>query len=581
MSPSIKALVNFRSMFFLFSFFAANFALAEATISADKQFETLSQKYFEQYLASHPETATQLGDHRFDTRSSDMSLTGVAADIQLYRDTLIALENISAAQLSPAYSIDQRILRGDLESSLLSLEVIKDHEWNPLGYNPANGIYVLLARNYAPLSKRLLAVKSRMEAVPAFLAAAKANLKDPPKIFTETAIQQNAGAISLLKSELDVHLKFAPAMKSKLAAARAKAIAALEDYGKWLKEDLLPRSTRDPRMGAEHYAQRLRYALESDIAPAELLRLAEADLIATQAKMYATALPLYQQMYAGKEVPADPKEVMRAVLKKLGDDAPNNLSVVKQAERDLAETTAFIRAKKLLSLPNDPVKIIVMPEFQRGVAVAYCDAPGALEKNGATFYAISPAPADWSPQQTESYFREYNHSMLKELTVHEAMPGHYVQGVVANKAKVPTLVRRIINSGTFAEGWATYAEQVMVDAGYGGTPVKMTQLKMRLRLIINAIIDQKIHAGSMTEQEAMDLMTKEGFQEEREAAGKWRRALLTATQLSTYYVGNTEMNHLRRDYEAKHGTAKLKEMHDQMLSFGAIAPKYIREMMKL
>ena len=171
--------------------------------------------------------------------------------------------------------------------------------------------------------------------------------------------------------------------------------------------------------------------------------------------------------------------------------------------------------------------------------------------------------------------------MLKDLTVHEAMPGHYVQGVIANKAVVPTLVRRIMYSGTFAEGWGTYAEQMMVEAGYGGAPVKMQQLKMRLRLIINAIIDQKIHASNMTEKEAMDLMINEGFQEEREAAGKWRRALLTSTQLSTYYVGNTEVNNLRRAFEAKNGTGKLKEMHDTMMSYGTIAPKYIREMMGL
>ena len=273
--------------------------------------------------------------------------------------------------------------------------------------------------------------------------------------------------------------------------------------------------------------------------------------------------------------------LVRSVLSRLSDDQPNNDNVVKLAGQDLAETTAFVREKNLLTLPDDPVKVIVMPEFQRGVAMAYCDAAGALEKNGETFYAISPAPAHWTQQQVESYYREDNRSMLKDLTVHEAMPGHYVQGVIANKANTPTLVRRIVYSGTFAEGWGTYAEQMMVEAGFGGAPVKMQQLKMRLRLIINAIIDQKIHAGNMTEKEAMDLMMNEGFQEEREAAGKWRRALLTSTQLSTYFVGNTEVNDLRRDYELKHGKDDLKQMHDTMLSFGTISAKYIRELMGL
>jgi len=555
---------------------------AAVSLTPDQQFSKAAARYIEQYLQTHPEAATQLGDHRFDRRSNDLSAQGVAQDARLFHATLKALSQIPLATLSPAYSIDYRILQADLENSLLSIEVIKDYQWDPLGYNPANGIYLLLARDFAPLPQRLDAVKARLDGVPGKLAAAKTNLKNPPQIFTETAIQQNAGAISLVKNELDFYLKDAPAMKPKLAAARARAIAALEAYGKWLKTDLLPRSTRDPRLGAAQYAQKLRYALESDIKPAELLRLAEADLIVTQNTMYETALPLYKQLFIDQPVvPVDRKVLMRAVLQRLSDDAPNNSNVVKLAEEDLAEAAAFVREKNLLTLPNDPVKIIVMPEFQRGVAMAYCDAPGALEKNGETFYAISPAPADWTPAQVESYFREDNRSMLKDLTVHEAMPGHYVQGVIANKASVPTLVRRIMYSGTFAEGWGTYAEQMMVEAGYGGAPVKMQQLKMRLRLIINAIIDQKIHAGSMTEKEAMALMINEGFQEEREAAGKWRRALLTSTQLSTYYVGNTEVNNLRRDFEAKNGKGKLKEMHDTMMSFGTIAPKYIREMMGL
>ena len=557
-------------------------ATAISPTAHDKQFAQAAARYIERYLATHPEAATQLGDHRFDRRSNDLSAKGVAQDAKLFHATLKALGNIPLAKLSPAYSIDYRILQADLENSLLSIEVIKDYQWDPLGYNPANGIYLLLARDFAPLPKRLDAVKARLDAVPSKLAAARANLKNPPQIFTETAIQQNEGAISLVKTELDIFLKDAPEMKPKLAASRARAVAALEAYGKWLKTDLLPRSTRDPRLGAAQYQQKLRYALESDITPAELLRLAEADLIATQNTMYETALPLYRQLFADKpDLPTDRKALMRAVLQRLSDDAPNNSNVVKLAEQDLAEAAAFIREKNLLTLPSDPVKIIVMPEFQRGVAMAYCDAPGALEKNGETFYAISPAPADWTPAQVESYYREDNRSMLKDLTVHEAMPGHYVQGVIANKAVVPTLVRRIMYSGTFAEGWGTYAEQMMVEAGYGGAPVKMQQLKMRLRLIINAIIDQKIHASNMTEKEAMDLMINEGFQEEREAAGKWRRALLTSTQLSTYYVGNTEVNNLRRAFEAKNGTGKLKEMHDTMMSFGTIAPKYIREMMGL
>ncbi|HEX9392656.1 MAG TPA: DUF885 domain-containing protein [Usitatibacteraceae bacterium] len=568
----------------LFSALVLNSGGANAT-TPDQQFAGAAKTYFEQYLATHPEAATQLGDHRFDTLSNDLSAKGVTRDAKLYRETLIALERIPLDKMSPPYRIDYRMLRDDLNASLFSIQVLKEYEWDPLGYNPVQGVYLLLARDFAPLATRLAAVQARLDAIPARLAAARANLKNPPRIHTETAILQNRGAIGLVRDELETYLKNAPEMKPKLAASRARAIAALETYGTWLQTELLPRSTRDFRLGADKYRRKLRFSLDSDIAPEAILRSAEADLVSTQNAMYETALPLYRQFFADKPETAvreiDHKALIAAVLNRLADERPNNDDVFKLAGLDLAEASAFIREKNLLTLPAEPVKIIVMPEFQRGVSVAFCDPAGALEKNGETFYAISPAPADWTPAQVESYFREYNHSMLKDLTVHEAMPGHYVQLALANRTRGPTLARNIIFSGTFAEGWGTYAEQMMVEAGYGGAPVKMQQLKMRLRLIINAIIDQKIHAGSMSEKEAMELMTREGFQEEREAAGKWRRALLTSTQLSTYYVGNLEVNAIRRDFEAKYGKGRLKEMHDQMLTQGTISPKYIRELMGL
>jgi uncharacterized protein (DUF885 family) len=301
--------------------------------------------------------------------------------------------------------------------------------------------------------------------------------------------------------------------------------------------------------------------------------------------MYETALPLHKQFFPkvtdAKKL-EDKRGVIKAVLNKLADTHPTNATIVDLAKQYLQSTTDFVRSNNLMTVPDEPVKIIVMPEFQRGVAVAYCDAPGPLEKNGETFYSISPTPADWTKERVESFFREYNNFMLQNLTIHEAMPGHYLQLAHANKFKAPTMVRAIFGSGTFIEGWATYAEQVMVEKDCGGPEVKMQQLKMRLRLIINSIIDQKIHTAGMTEKEAMDLMMNEGFQEEGEAAGKWRRACLTSTQLSTYYVGNTELNRLRKAYEAKHGiTADMKTMHDAILSLGSPAPKYIKEALGL
>jgi uncharacterized protein (DUF885 family) len=223
-----------------------------------------------------------------------------------------------------------------------------------------------------------------------------------------------------------------------------------------------------------------------------------------------------------------------------------------------------------------------MPEFKRGVAIAYCDSPGALQKNGKTFYAVAPTPKDWSKERKNSFFREYNNYMVRDLTVHEAMPGHYLQLAHANEFRAPTLVRAIFQSGTFVEGWAVYCEQMMAEAGYGGPEVKMQQLKMRLRAICNAILDQSIHAGSMSEQQAMDLMMKEGFQQEGEAVAKWKRARLTSAQLSTYFVGVSEHLDLRDKAKTKAGASfGLKKYNDQVISFGSPPVKYVRELMGL
>ena len=293
---------------------------------------------------------------------------------------------------------------------------------------------------------------------------------------------------------------------------------------------------------------------------------------------------LDEEIHPANPTPAQRKRLIKAVLDRLAESRPTNDTIVDLAKQTLQTTTDFVRANNLVTIPDDPVKIIVMPEFDRGVAVAYCNAAGPLEKNGETFYAISPTPKDWTETRVNSFFREYNNYMVQDLTIHEAMPGHYLQLALANRFKAPTQVRAIFQSGTFAEGWAVYAEGLMAEKGYGGPEVRMQQLKMRLRMIINAIIDQKIHTDGMTEQAAKDLMMNEGFQEEGEAAGKWRRAQLSSTQLSTYYVGASEVADIRRAYEAKNGKDKgagLRRMHDQMLSFGTPAPKYVRELMGL
>lgn len=554
--------------------------------TADRRFEALARSYMEKLLELEPERATQLGDHRYDNRLNDYSLEGVGRSRALTAQYLKELAAIPANRLSRANSIDYRIMLSRLEYSLFQTDVLREYEWNPLRYNVGNAIYELLSRDFAPLKIRLRNIKERLLAIPSVAEAARANLKNPPRIHTETAISQNKGTINLIRNELGNFAGQEPGMKNELLAAQTAAIQALEDYGRWLEKELLPRSTGDFRLGEEKYRLKLAFALESDMTKEEILRRALSDLRATQEAMFTGALPLYKKYFpqesrAGR-VP-DKKLVIKMVLARLAETRPTNETIVELARKDLEETTAFVRSRNIVSVPVEPVKIIVMPEFQRGVAVAYCNPAPPLEPQGETFYAISPTPKDWTPARVESFFREYNNYMVKDLTIHEAMPGHYLQLAHSNRFKAPTMIRAIFRSGTFAEGWGVYAEQIMAEAGYGGPEVRMQQLKMKLRTIINAIIDQKIHTAGMTEKEALDLMMNEGFQEEGEATGKWTRARLTSTQLSTYYVGVLEVNDIRRAYEAKMKGKKIdyRRLHDTMLSFGTPAPRYVREMMKL
>lgn len=557
---------------------------AAARATPDVRFEVAAGDYLRQYLEHNPEQATGLGEHRFDGRLNDRSAAGVEGNKKLAEGTLKILAGIPRAELGPENRVDHDILRNNLESIVFETDTVQEWRWNPLLYNVGGAIFPLVSRDFAPLPERLRNVRLRLEAVPAALAAARANLQHPPRVHVETAIRQNPGTINLVREGLNEFLARAPEMRAELAPAQAAAVAALEDYGKFLEQELLPRADGDFRLGDAKFRGRLRYSLESELSKEELLRRAKEELARTQAEMFETARPLFTRYFPGRP-DTDPKKVCKAVLDRLAETRPTDATIVPSAEAMLQQATAFVREKRLVTVPDEPVRVLVMPEFQRGVAIAYCDAPGALARNEATFYAIAPTPTDWTAARKESFYREYNDHMLQDLTIHEAMPGHYLQLVLGNRFRAPTLVRGVFTSGMFAEGWATYAEQFMAAAGYGGPEVRMQQLKMRLRLIINALLDQGIHTAGMTEAEAMGLMVNEGFQEEGEAAGKWRRACLTAAQLSTYFVGNAEVNDLVRDLRAQHsgemGPEDVCAMHDRMLTLGTAAPRYLRVLLGL
>jgi uncharacterized protein (DUF885 family) len=484
------------------------------------------------------------------------------------------------------------MLANDVARRIFELDELREHTWNPLLANPGRAIYQLLARDFAPLPSRLASVAGRLAEVPAVLASARQLLGPMPRVHLETAIAQFAGTITLVTKVIDTALRDAPGQEGDIARVRPAALEALSRHRSWLSARLDEAAAgdgfADPRIGAARFARKLSLTLNTQADADDILARAHADLdrvseeIASLAAGIAGASSPSVRGSEPGQAPADGDSVVREVLDRLAADAPDDRSILALGRDALAAQTAFVRENRLITLFDDPVEVIEMPEIDRGVAVAYCDSPGPLETAPTpTFIAISPTPADWAPARVASFYREYNRHMVHNLMVHEAMPGHYVQLQHSRRfTGSATAIRAALRSGSFVEGWAVYAEQVMAERGYPGKgdpgAVRMQQLKMQLRMIINAILDARVHGQGMTEAEAMALMTGHGYQEEGEAAGKWRRALLTSAQLSTYYVGYTEVADLAGELRAACPGQPDQAIHDRMLAHGSPPVRLLR-----
>jgi uncharacterized protein (DUF885 family) len=566
-------------------------APAEATApSADEHFSDLSKRWLDGSFKLSPVTATQIGDHRFDSDLDDLSAEGRQRGMEFSRGMLADLEKIDRSKLSRENQVDYGMLRNQLRSDIWSNETLQGWAWDPTIYSQLAGgaLYTLMAREFAPLPDRLRSATARMEKLPTLFAQMHANL-DParvPKIHAETVSKQNKGVLSLIDGLIMPHAGELPdADKQKLEAAVAGLRKAVDENQTWLDKQLVPNAKGDFRIGEKLYDAKLAFALNSPLGRQEIRKRAETALESTRTEMYAIA----QKVLAGKPkappLPANPTEAQKqaaiqAALELAYADRPARDKVMSTAEAALATASEFVRAKNLVTMPDAPVKVIAMPEFQRGVALAYCDPPGPLDKGLDTFYAVSPIPDDWTKKQVDSFLREYNTRSIEELTIHEAMPGHYLQLWHSNK--YPSVLRAVLYSGSFVEGWAVYAEKVMADQGYlDNDPLyHLIHLKWDLRQISNAILDQAIHVDGMSEKDAMQMMTVKAFQEEREAAGKWTRARLTSAQLPTYFVGWQEHLDLRAEAEKRAGDKfDLKAYHDKLLSFGSPPVRYVRELM--
>jgi len=565
-------------------------AAPAADAAVDAAFADLSKRALDTWMQLSPISATQIGDHRYDSEVDDLSAAGQQKMLTAYKGLLGELDKVEVSKLSRENQVDAAILRNQLQSEIWNAEVLQASKWDPQIYNGTAGsaLYGLMAREFAPLPERLKSATARMEKLPQIFAQARENL-DParvPKIHAETVAKQNKGILSIVDTFITPHIGELPAEDGKrLQAAIDGLKKAVDEQQTWLDKTLVPNAKGDFRIGAELYDQKLKFALNSSLSRAEIGERARAELKRVRQDMYGIAQTVLNGKPGAPALPANPTDeqqqaAIEAALELAYADKPARDKVVDDAKAALAQSTEFVRKHDLMTLPDAPVDIILMPEFQRGVAVAYCDSPGPLDKNLKTFYAVSPIPDDWTDKQVDSFLREYNSRMIHLLSIHEGTPGHYLEGW--HSGKFPSTLRAVLRSGLFAEGWAVYTERMMQEQGYlDNNPLfHLVQLKFYLRTISNAILDQGVHVDNWTREQAMQLMTHDAFQQESEASGKWVRAQLTSAQLPTYFVGAQEHFDTRKAVQEKQGDKfNLKAYHDQMLSYGAPPVRFARQLM--
>jgi uncharacterized protein (DUF885 family) len=517
--------------------------------------------FLAEFFALHPLTATSAGMHIHDGEWPDMSEAGRAARLAFYDRWTQALEAIDEAELTIDDRVDRDLLLGELAAYRFAEEVLREETWSPLEwvYMLGDGLFTLIAREFAPLAERLTSVAGRLEGIPTILDSARAALgsSDRPiaRLHTEKAIAQWSGIAELMGDALAEGERGAAAddaavaaVLPRLRAAADEARSALDAFEQHLKDVVLPASEGEGRLGGELFAAKMVHTLRStELTPQVVKDRAQREYEAVRAEMIRIARDIWPQWRGDEPPPEDDGLAVRAVLDAIAIQHPAAPDVLEFCRAELARIEAFCRERDVIGLADEPLDIRWTPVFLRSFGGAMLDSPGPLDKGQKAFFSVTPIPDDWTPEQAESYLREDNDRMLRLLTIHEAVPGHYLQGVYGNRC--PSLSRQIFWSGVFAEGWAVYVTQVMLDIGYGADDpaLLLNHWKYYLRSTTNALIDVGIHTEGMTEDEAVSLMVDGGFQEEAEARNKYDRARLSSTQLSTYFIGSVQMWDLERD----------------------------------
>jgi hypothetical protein len=556
---------------------------AHAAPSDPLPLAALAKQFIAESEAHDPLFADGIGIHTHDDELADYSAGGRAVRAAWLASWETRFDAVIANAPSENDLADATALRDSIRLEQFENATLKPYATDPTLYANVLGqaIYALTARTYAPLDVRMRHVAARLARLPAVVAAAKASLTHPARVVTLQAIDETAGTVGLLRSLPDAAKGASPATRAAIARNLPAAIDAVASYGTFLTSTVLPRSNGSTRVGAAVYDRELQLQLGTDASRAELVARATRDLAETRKRMLALAIPLDRKFFptkiADETKPNAVDVVVRRVLDKLADDHPSRTQVFSAARADVERAEAFLAKDPVVVVPRpNTLHVVPTPAFQAGFAGASEDSPGPFTPLAESYYYIDEIPAAWSNARVESYLREYNTYEMQLLSMHEAMPGHYVQ-IRYNNA-TPSLVRRIFGNGSFIEGWAVYTEGMMLDAGFGaGDPrLRLFQLKWRLREQANTIIDAGYHAGGMTRAQLDDLLVRQAYQEKSEADTKWHRLQLSHDQLSSYYTGLDAIRRAEEAQRARLGARfSVAKFNAALLHIGSVEPRFV------
>jgi len=572
-------------------------------VGASAKFAKLSEEFIHETLALSPSNASQAGYHKhvdpktgktvaLDAQLDDVSVAGYAEQRRVYtrwRERFRTETPVASLGLEDA--ADWQLIDDQIALQLLEFDRIQNYKHNPTVYVELLGgaLFQPLTDEYAPQDVRLGEVLSRVAAIPRFLEQAKSQLVDADPIFVKVAVEENDGNLDLIEHMIAPAIPEGSKLRGRFDEFGPPAVAALKDFSRWLQEELAKRKTnRTWRLGGELYAEKFRLVMETAVSPAQVLAEAEAEVKKTRGEMLAIALPLHKQYFPDHDehTGLSPQErentIIGEVLHKISDDHPKRDDLMQTVKDDLSGIRQFIVDKKIVSLKSrDNLKVIPTPPFMRGIySVAGFHSAPPLDPNAEAQYWVTPIDAKTPEEKAESKLREYNNWVLKWLTIHEALPGHYVQAEHANEIQPVTrrLARALYSNGAYVEGWAEYIAQVMMQEGFAGNDprYRISYLKVWLRAVGNTILDVRMQTMNWTDEQAMSFMMNDAFQTRAEAEGKLQRAKLSSTQLPTYYVGTTEWWRVRHAYqEARGKDFTLAEFHDRALDQGALPVPWV------